>query len=240
MLHNHTTIGELTLAAKSSCFILSVKSLCERLSWCSLLQSFAAEAPLCIHAIQDDRPNPWGKGDPCMVRFLRAVSTLCILRRSRSGILGPGTNHACNAKIDSHKGKTQLCHLSLDSHLMCMGVSLSLSLFLSLLALTTHLPLKQGKKLKTHSATLVVGRPAEANFAPREVWISILSYWHCNKVKCIEMISSHTHTHTGHCLLNFLQAKLHWRSWQWQGCRIVPQSMVDLRKLVQFHRWLVT
>ena len=117
---------------------------------------------------------------------------------------------------------------------------LSLSLFLSLLALTTHLPLKQGKKLKTHSATLVVGRPAEANFAPREVWISILSYWHCNKVKCIEMISSHTHTHTGHCLLNFLQAKLHWRSWQWQGCRIVPQSMVDPRKLVQFHRWLVT
>ena len=142
-------------------------------------------------------------------------------------------------KLIHTKGKHNFA-ISLLTLISCAWVSLSLSLFLSLLALTTHLPLKQGKKLKTHSATLVVGRPAEANFAPREVWISILSYWHCNKVKCIEMISSHTHTHTGHCLLNFLQAKLHWRSWQWQGCRIVPQSMVDLRKLVQFHRWLVT
>ena len=75
----------------------------------------------------------------------------------------------------------------------CAWVSLSLSL--SLLDLTTHLPLKQGKKLKTHSATLVVALPAEANFLPYKVWISILSYFHCNKVKCIEMISSHTHTH---------------------------------------------
>ena len=32
VLHDHRTIGELTLAAKSSCFILSAKSLCERLS----------------------------------------------------------------------------------------------------------------------------------------------------------------------------------------------------------------
>ena len=233
MLHDHSTIGELTLAAKSSCFILSAKSLRERLSWCSLLHSFAKEAPLCIHAIQDDRPNPWGKGDPCMARLLRAVSTLCILMRSWSGILGPGTNHACNAKIDSNllpMENTWLCHLSLDSHLMCMG------------DLTTHLPLKQGKKLKIHSATLVVALPAEANFAPRKVWHSILSYCHCNKVKCIEMISSHTHTHThtGHCLLNFLQAKLHWRGWQWQGCRIVLQGIVDLSKVVQFHRCPVT
>ena len=171
--------------------------MCERLSWCSLLHSFAKEAPLCIHAIQDDRPNPWGKGDPCMARLLRAVSTLCILMRSWSGILGPGTNHACNAKIDSNllpMENTWLCHLSLDSHLMCMG------------DLTTHLPLKQGKKLKIHSATLVVALPAEANFAPRKVWHSILSYCHCNKVKCIEMISSHTHTHTHWALPSKLSA----------------------------------
>ena len=67
-----------------------------------LFHSFAREAPLTIHAIQDDRPYPWLKGDPCMARLLIAVATLCILRRSASGNLGPGTNHACNAKIDAH------------------------------------------------------------------------------------------------------------------------------------------
>ena len=108
VLHDHSTIGELTLAAKSSCFILSAKSLCEMLSWCSLLHSFAKEAPLCIHAIQDDRPNPWGKGDPCMARLLRAVSTLCILMRSWSGILGPGTNHACTLPSKLSASKTPL------------------------------------------------------------------------------------------------------------------------------------
>ena len=66
-----------------------------------LFHSFAREAHLCIHAIHDDSPNPWFKGDPCMARLLVAVATLCILR-SASGNLGPGTNHACNAKIDAH------------------------------------------------------------------------------------------------------------------------------------------
>ena len=65
------------------------------------------------------------------------------------------------------KWKTHDFATSLLTLISCAWVSLSLSL--SLLDLTTHLPLKQGKKLKIHSATLVVAMPAEANFAPYKV-----------------------------------------------------------------------